>query len=185
MRAPQGPFTPGRMGSWWVGGGWVPPTVFGSRTRAAKWTMSGSRSPPLPWPQADHCRTSPVFSLHFLPLGHIWSRFVASSKEGMQTCQPATIPAVFQADGLKGLPDDFGKLGEWVWGGSYVVMGREPSPASRGSPKPSSPLGTDALYGPEPTSFSPRDKHQFLLSYFSTVLVSKLEWASASSWRAC
>lgn len=63
----------------------------------------------------------------------------------MQTRQPATVPAVFQADGHKGLPDDSGKLGEWVWGGSYVVMGREPSPASSGSPKPSLALGIEAL----------------------------------------
>lgn len=112
--------------------------------------MSASRSPPLPWPRADYCRTSPVFSFHFLPLGHIWSWFVASSKEGMQTCQPAAIPSVFQVDGLKGPPDDFGKLGEWVWGGSYVVMGREPSPASRGSPKPSLPLELMLCMSPNP-----------------------------------
>ncbi|GAB5575113.1 lymphocyte expansion molecule isoform X1 [Prionailurus iriomotensis] len=53
-------------------------------------------------------------------LGHVWSWFVASSKEGMQTRQPATVPAVFQADGHKGLPDDSGKLENPVGVGRYL-----------------------------------------------------------------
>lgn len=48
----------------------------------------------------------------------------------MQKHQPATIPAIFQANRHKGLPDASGKLGEWVCVIAYVVTG---------SPKPSLP----------------------------------------------
>ncbi|TKC39829.1 hypothetical protein EI555_007454 [Monodon monoceros] len=58
-----------------------------------------------------------AFSLCSSPLGHVWSPYVASSREGMQTHQPTTVPAVSQADRHKGLPDDSGNLGECVWVG--------------------------------------------------------------------
>lgn len=130
-----GPCTPGR---WWapgeLGGGW-PPTVLGSRPRAIG-------RPPLPWPQADHCQTSPASCLYPSPLGHGWARHVASSSEGMQTWLPAAIPAVLQAGQWTDQPDGYGELGEWVHGGDEQSQ-------------TSAPLGIDALSEAYPPTFSP------------------------------
>lgn len=101
-----GPFTPGGWAPAELEGGWPPLSL------ARGPGLAGS--PHLPWPQADRCQTSPAFSLHSLPLGHVWPQYVASFREGMQKRQPATIPAVLQADRTKGLPDASGKLGEWI-----------------------------------------------------------------------
>ena len=79
----------------------MPPSILGWRPREP--------SPALA--PADHCQTSSAFGLHSLPPG---SQYVASSREGMQTNQTAAIPAILQADRLKGVPDAPGKLGEWV-----------------------------------------------------------------------
>ena len=141
----MGPLAPPRMGSWGVGRWLGTLHCLWLKAQGSQVDEVSAGSPELPQPQA-----SPAFGLHFFPLGHVWAWFVAPSREGMQAHQPATVPAVFQADGHKDLPDDSGKLGEWVWSGRYTVMGREPSPASPGSRKPSLPLGTDALCQPSP-----------------------------------
>lgn len=67
MRATQGPYTPEGWAPGELGGGWVPPTILGSRPSAASWVMSAARSPYLLWVQADHCQTRPAFSRHSLP----------------------------------------------------------------------------------------------------------------------
>lgn len=81
---------------------------------------SAGQSPHLPWAQADTARASSDFSLPSLLVGHIWPQFLASTREEMQIRQPAPIPVDLQGVRRKVLSDDYGKLGEWVWGEGYM-----------------------------------------------------------------